>query len=95
MQTKTSGISYTLRYNIMSPIDFHVLLSCIHNKYLMTGVEVWTDWGGTGACGDRRGRVCVCVCVYVQSQIRARERMYRTESRKVCVYVCVCMERVR
>ena len=30
----------------------------------MTGVEVWPDWDGSGACGDRR-HVCVCVYLYL------------------------------
>lgn len=72
----------------MSPIDFHVLLSCIHNKYLMTGVEVWMDWHETGACGDGRGCMCVCVCVWVciYVQRQTRERMNGNRVGK-CVFV--------
>lgn len=40
-----------VKYDIMSIIDFQVLLSCIYHKYLMTGVEVWPDWDGTGTWG--------------------------------------------
>lgn len=85
-----------VRYNIMSPIDFHVLLSCIHHKYLMTGVEVWPDWGGTGGPAGIEGEVwqaCVCVCSIANKSKRKRERLNGTESRKE--HVCVCMGRVR
>ena len=92
---KTSGILYTVsmgRYDIMSPIDFHVLLSCIHAKYLMTDVEVWTDWDGTGGLWEYGGGLCVRVCICSKANKRKSE-WKQSIGRCVCVCVCVCVQK--
>lgn len=65
-----------VRHNIMSLIDFHVLLSCIHDKNFM--IVVWGCGDGNGRLEGQMGR---CVYMYKSKQYQ--------ENEKACETVCV------
>lgn len=65
------------RHNIMSLIDFHVLLSWIHDKNFM--IVVWRRGDGNGRL---EGQMGTCVCMFKSKQDQ--------ENEKACEAVCVC-----